>query len=548
MPPRSADDPTPAPEPLQVISLGEATAYPLHSSSEPRKMHFGILRNDGALQQSTVEDRRHGTHTFIPPDPSRFSAVESFPHTAIYAGAFHDVYGHFMLESLQRLWWAADHPDLPIVWMAPANATRPVLNAWQRDMLEILGIHNEVLILTRPARFDLLHVPDAGYKYADWSHPQQIGFLAAYQGPPQEDGSKVWLSRESETGVGVINRHIIERKLRDRGWAIATFEKMTLRDQLDTLSRAEVIAGEEGSTFHTLLLLRDIQGKKFRVFRRHGPEHISFGTIGDAREVDQTFHSCSHDAVISVQGRAVVRLAPNPAQYLSHLGVRIPPVKPLPEDRRPGHTVRRLNLLANIIGAQTYLQVGWRNRVVFTQVAVAARDIVDEEFRFDVRSYRGQGAEFYEVSLERFLTWFADGRSYDLVMIDNQHDWREALDLVRQVFASAAHERTVAVLDNTAPVEKGRGDVFKAVFALHDLHPELTYRTITTHGVPQTVIWRQRRVSEPRFGGLDAIEGLSFLDLEAHRGLLAPVTENQALDDVTARHRHTLSTWPSTGG
>jgi hypothetical protein len=517
-------------------------------------MHYGVLREDGTLLESTVDDRHHGEHTYIPPDPTRFDAVDRLPREAIYAGPLIHLYGHFILESCQRLWWAADHPELPIVWTAD-DSTAPELTRKEQDILEILGVRNEVIIITQPARFERIHVPDAGYKYADWSHPQHIAFLAAYDGPPQEPGAKLWLSRDPAHGRGLINRHIIERKLRDLGWTIVTFELMSVRSQLDALARAEVIAGEEASTFHNLLLLKDIRGKRFHVFRRHGPEHLSFTTIGEARDVDQRVHSCSQDALISASGRAVIRLAPNAAQYFSHLGIPIPRPQPLVPNRAPGPAIRRLNRLAGITGAETYLQLGWHDQAAFIQVEVASRDIVDDEFRFDVRSYRNQGAQFYEVSLDHFFTWFAKGRTYDLVMLDHQHDWRDALDKVRTVFTFAAHDRTVVVLNNVMPAaefsapsdrqtalrlragsgghgEPWHADVRKTVLALHDLHPELDFRTIGTNGDSQTVIWQRRRTVRPSFAGEEEIGALTYANVERHRDLFATVSEDKAMAEL----------------
>lgn len=384
----------------------------------------------------------------------------------------------------------------------------PELNVWERDILEILGVRNEVIIITRPTRFDRLQVPDAGYRYADWSHPRQIAFLAAHHGPAQEPGTKLWLSRDPAHGRGVINRHIIERRLRELGWTIVTFELMPVRAQLEALAGAEVVAGEEASTFHNLLLLDDIRGKRFHVFRRHGPEHLSFRTIGDARDVEQQFHSCSQDAVISVAGRAVVRLAPNPAQYLSHLGVPIPTPQAGVADETRTPLLDRLNRLVDSTGAQTCLQLGWLGHQPFSQVRVADRDIVADEFRFDVRSYRNQGAEFYEVSLEDFLTWFAKGRTYDLVVLDGRAGGTDAVQDVGTVFSRAAHDRTVVVLHGAADREQ-------TVLALHDLHPELSLRTIEGDGASQIVIWRGRDPSTRR-----------------SRTLLRPVTEERALADL----------------
>ena len=357
MAPESPDDP--GGEPLRAVSLRHATAYPLHPSDDPHRLHVGVVDEEGALLESTVDDRHQGTHLYLPPVPSMLGPPDSIPGEAIYAGVFQPSFGHFLLESLQRLWWAVDRPDLPIVWVAPHDAPAPELTAWQRDMLEIVGVRNEVVVLTRPTRFDVLHVPEAGYKYADWSHPQHVRFLAAYDGPPQVPGSRLWLSRGNAWG-GVVNRRIIERRLAARGWTIATFDAIPLREQLDALARAEVVAGEEGSTFHNLLLLRDVSDKKFHIFRRHGREHQSFRTIGDARQVDQEFHGCGNDVVISAAGRRVARLAPNSARYLNHLGLRVPRPRPLADDWTPGPSVRRLNALADLVGAESFLQVGWR--------------------------------------------------------------------------------------------------------------------------------------------------------------------------------------------
>ena len=77
MPSRAASGPTPPVEPLGVVSLTNATIYTVHPSPNPHRMHYGVLREDGTLLESTVDDRHHGEHTYIPPDPTRFDAADS---------------------------------------------------------------------------------------------------------------------------------------------------------------------------------------------------------------------------------------------------------------------------------------------------------------------------------------------------------------------------------------------------------------------------------------------------------------------------------------
>jgi hypothetical protein len=540
---------------LQAYAYRDATAYPVCVPPDlPTVGRIGVFDNSGAVVPSTADDRHQGSHTFVPAVPSDYPTPTMRYGEAIYAGAYYERFGHFLLEGLQRLWWAKDRPDLPIVWAAPDHWTtvRP-LRQWQRDLLSIIGIRNEIIILTAPAHFDLLHVPDAGYKYADWCHPRQAEFLACYEGPPQIPGRKLWLSRSGNHAVGVINSEIIERRLRPEGWRIIHPERLPMREQLDELAQAEIIAGEEGSAFHTLLLLRDVSQKELKVFRRRGPEHLSFTTIGNARHLNQGFYSASHDAVISTAGRVVARLSPNPAQYLSHLGVRIPP----PSDSVPDHTVRRINRLASATGAETYLQLGWFNHASFDGIQVPHRDFVDENFSFDVRSYRDRGAHFYEVTLERFFQWFADGRRYDIIMIDSAHRWRDVLQQLEAVLSEATHQRTVIVIDNVVPVDRfsalpdhgdalrqrraagsnrksWHGDVYKAVFALHDHFPDLSYATIATGGNPQTVVWRRSREIHPRFGGEEQIDALGYEAVAEHRTAFEYASEDAVISRIAS--------------
>ena len=72
-----------------------------------------------------------------------------------------------------------------------------------------------------------------------------------------------------------------------------------------------------------------------------------------------------------------------------------------------------------------------------------------------------------------------------------------------------------------SPGKAWHGDVYKLLFAIHDLFPNLSYRTVLGSGNPQTVVIRRPRPDfAPRFGGLEAIARLSYYDfLEAEDAL-----------------------------
>ena len=286
---------------------------------------------DGRLRRGRQLRRGHGAEPALrragragPAGPVPRSADSDAPE-AIYAGPLYFHFGHFLLESLARAWYAHRHPDVPFVWAGAHNWQGFELRPWQSEILDILEIKNPTRIIADPARFDLLHVPDLGYRYDDRFHPEHAEFLGRYEGPAQVPGHRLWLSR-SKIGSNVrdLNSEPTERRLAHAGWTIAHPETLSIREQLDHLARAEIVAGEEGSAFHALILLKDVSSKKFHILRRHGREHRNMHTIGDARRVDQTFHSLERERVLRAQGRVVSKLTPNSSEILDILDVPRP--------------------------------------------------------------------------------------------------------------------------------------------------------------------------------------------------------------------------------
>jgi hypothetical protein len=549
-----------AERPLEVHSYNRATVYPIQSRvQEPNILRLGVFTDRGDVVTGTVEDRHQGTHLYRPANPAHSARpVESPQPEAVYAGVFFHHYGHFLLESLARLWSASAYPDVPIVWVGVDSwTTSPTWREWQREILALLGVTNPVRVLTQPERFDVLHVPDPGWRYADWCHPDHVRFLATYDGPPQDDSTKLWLSRTGgeNKGVGLVNGEIAERWLQANGWRIMSPERLSIREQLDALASAGLVAGEEGSAFHSLLLLRDVSRKQFHVFRRYGPEHLTFHTIGNARGVNQTFHSNRHDAVISIAGRAVTRIAPNAAEILDHLDV--PVRQPPPRSPTVNHSVRRLRHLATSVDARSYLEIGVFDGATFNEVEIEHKDAVDPRFHFDVRAFATPTVRFFEVTSDDFFLHFHKGERYDLIFLDGLHTFEQTFRDFCASFA-ATHDRSVWLIDDIFPIDiysahrdqktalrfrhatgnkrhAWHGDVYKLVFAINDFFPNISFRSIKTGGNHQLVAWKApRAVFRPKFDDLERISRLTYYDLYDHLDVYRFGTEEEVLAEVAA--------------
>jgi hypothetical protein len=471
---------------LSARLVKNSVVYPtIRVASHPNKLLMGVYDGNDEYVDDTVLNRRAGEQGEPVPRDLFPVVVDSDAPEAIYAGPLYFHFGHFLLESLARAWYAHEHPDVPFVWAGAHTWKACELRPWQSEILDILMIKNPPRIIADPARFELLHIPDIGYRYDDRFHPEHAAFLGRYQGPAQVRGSRLWLSRSKIGGIARnFNSAPTERRLAHAGWTIAHPETLSIRQQLDLLARAEVVAGEEGSAFHALMLLKDVTAKKFHIIRRYGREHRNMHTIGDARQVDQSFYTLERDWVLRAKGRVVSKISPSSSEVLDILKVRVPPA---PENDAALADDAILGRVLADLGPRRFLDVGARSPHVVVGSPAPTRVAVSQSFEFDPRSYAASGVDFYELGLTRYANLFHQGRGqFDVIRITGS-DFEGVMASFR-VSKRLAHERTRWIL--------GSGDLAaRAALAIRMTHPGFTARRLFVGRT--TVYVAQRMADEP---------------------------------------------------
>lgn len=435
--------------PLGVRIVPDAVVYPtLRVDSRPGQLLMGVYDNSGSYVEETVLNRRSGERGH-PVPPELFPDVREGEPEAIYGGPLYYHFGHFLLESLARAWYAAQHPELPLVWAASHAWEGRELRGWQREILDILGLANPVVISATPRRIGRLHIPDIGYRYDDWCHPHHAAFLASYSGPEQVSGERLWLSRSKlDSEVRDLSAEAVERRLTAAGWTVSHPETLPVHDQLDQMSRAELVSGEEGSAFHALLLLRDLEGKRFQVLRRRGPEHRNMITVGDAREVDQSFVTLRRERIVKADGtRKITKLNPSSAEVLDLFD--IPPVEPhsgLGQDLDGPFVDEVLRARS----PKRALQVGARRPLPSLLEGGELRAVVSAELDVDPRTLSASGAEIYELSIAHYIEGFHESRApFDLIRLADPDFEQRIADF--EAGQELAHDQTVWLL-GTGPV------------------------------------------------------------------------------------------------
>lgn len=500
--------------PLSSRIVADACVYPtMRLSERPNELLMGVFDGEGTYLPDSVLDRRSGeVGAEVPRDLYEDDDPCVFPE-GIYCGVLYFHFGHFLLESIARLWYARSHPDLPLIWAGarnwykgPGGGSEPTdaglpegwvqhsdLLPWQREMLQILGVNNPVAIVTRPTHVTALHLPDIGYRYDDQFHPEHAAFLANYHGPEQDPDSRLWLSRSGiGTAVRDLNAPAIERRLERAGWDVRFPEHQSLREQLDQMARASVIAGEEGSAFHLMMLLDDVSRKRFEIVRRLGTEHRNMHTVGDAVGVHQRFTSLTRERVLEARGRYVTKVSESSAEVLDLLQVPLAsPEAPQPQSLRLAEVLQRLRGIAPSI--QRVLALGVRDARPLTTVGAEEVTVVSEELIADPRIAELAAAAIYEMSPVLYFSAFENRDDYDVIILGGADPDAVVMNAHAAVGVTGAH--TLWLLTASEP---GLDGVWFTAARILDAFPGLDARTIVTAaGEPAVVVFQFTPRGEP---------------------------------------------------
>lgn len=208
--------------------------------------------------------------------------------SAVFAGYLYDHYGHFLLESLARLWAPQLDPPVPLVWIAGWTET---FEPWMTDVLDLIGVQGERLIVTAgggPVEADEMAFPHPGFEFGSFMHPWLARRLASHPADAAPT-DHVWLSRSARIPNSGLDEELeLEAAMEASGWRILRPEHHTIGQQVELLAGAVHVSGLEGSAFHTLALLDGFRGAVDLFTRQH---HPNFEIVADACGLDQVRHT-----------------------------------------------------------------------------------------------------------------------------------------------------------------------------------------------------------------------------------------------------------------
>ncbi|RAZ80292.1 class I SAM-dependent methyltransferase [Mesorhizobium atlanticum] len=221
------------------------------------------------------------------------------------------------------------------------------------------------------------------------------------------------------------------------------------------------------------------------------------------------------------------------------------------------HSSRRINAIAEAVGAKTYLEIGVADGDTFFAVSVPSRTGVDPYFRFDPKLKESKRNIFWPITSDKYFMEVAK-KKFDIVFLDGLHTFEQTFrDFCNAILVT--HDNSLVVIDDTIPsdifssvpdmdlaistrIREGgvgaawHGDIYKMIYAIHDFFPRLSYLTVSDNGNPQTFVWREpRRYFSPRLGSLEAISRMTWFDLQGNMDLAFLTPEKYAIAEIISK-------------
>lgn len=162
--------------------------------------------------------------------------VETQPGLYYFVGAAWEQFGHFILESLSRLWLLTLlPPQLGATIRLVLYNQRP-LQPWQIELLEGLGIGSDRLVyVTEPMRFERLLVPASSYNlHREAAAVQAETWETIGRAFDRGEGpERVYLSRSRYAyNRKLLNEVEVEQRFVSRGFVVLHPHEMSIADQL----------------------------------------------------------------------------------------------------------------------------------------------------------------------------------------------------------------------------------------------------------------------------------------------------------------------------
>lgn len=256
---RGPMDPSDPPSPsggwsTEIVTVKNAIVCPPAVSAMVQPC--GVLTGDGSYCRHSATWRGGRAMMTMPRAPS--TEVDKLAGRHLFAGQLWAHFGHFIAESMSRLWALDQLDEMPesIVFIPKRPKMQKKMIGYQREFFELLGIKIPIRVIDKPTEVENLIIPGQGFGLGAISagtQPFRNYFAGNFAPGIKPKGDKLlYLSRSRLGGRegGAVLEGRLEQNLASKGYAICHPQTLSIRDQVAKYRAAEKVVGLDGSAFH----------------------------------------------------------------------------------------------------------------------------------------------------------------------------------------------------------------------------------------------------------------------------------------------------------
>ena len=233
----------------------------------------GVLSSDGSYCDAGAFWRNTRALTIAPDKPTE--VAESLPGKWLWGGVMWMHFGHFLVESTNRLWGLDTTDNLDgILYIPKRPRVGEKLVSYQTDFFKLLGIDLPIKVVTEPTTVEQLVVPGQGFglgKIVEGTAACRKFIAERFGRDVEPSGSeKLYISR-SRIGLkkgALIGEERLEDYLREDGYEIFHPEIHDMKTQIERYKAAKHIVAAEGSALHLFAMVARADQKVAIVARR----------------------------------------------------------------------------------------------------------------------------------------------------------------------------------------------------------------------------------------------------------------------------------------
>lgn len=245
---------------LTCSRVQNATIMPLKNINGDFK--GGVVTNSNEYIESSGIKKVYG-------GVYQFDAPEVKNERVIYCGYFVKHWGHFLMESVSRLWYFFENNTGidKYVFMTYIDSN-DVIDGNFREFFELLGIYDKIELVSVPTKYDEVIIPELGYSSKNYFSNQykRIFDTVSLNARHKCDTigkvfkhDKIFLSRMhfSKARKTELGMEMLDSYFQNNGFKIIYPEETSLAELICYLHTAKVCAMSSGTLPHNLLFAND---------------------------------------------------------------------------------------------------------------------------------------------------------------------------------------------------------------------------------------------------------------------------------------------------